>query len=169
MSSPMVKAAPGLFSIMTFWLRKISTSAATERARRSVALPGACGTTKRIGRSGKLPCEAAAVGSSHAAQAATVASVSARQFDDAVIAFSPVSCPAKRSERPNLPQRVIASSTFVQPRADPLHRLVHLCGRAGVAEPKERRAAQRVEVDPRRRRDVGVVEHALGEDRKSVV
>ena len=45
----MVKAAPGLFSMMMFWLSCVPISAATRRAIVSVALPGACGTIRRIG------------------------------------------------------------------------------------------------------------------------
>ena len=60
----MVKPAPGLFSTMIFWLRNISISAATERASRSVALPGACGTIRRIGLSGKFALRRRACGPS---------------------------------------------------------------------------------------------------------
>src|SRR3954462_11133418 len=49
---PMVSAPPGRLSTMTDWPRNLAISGAIRRAMLSVALPAACGTTKRIGRSG---------------------------------------------------------------------------------------------------------------------
>src|SRR3954468_15030467 len=49
---PMMRAPPGRLSTMTGWPRNLAISGATRRAMLSVALPAACGTTRRIGRSG---------------------------------------------------------------------------------------------------------------------
>src|SRR5258706_8444054 len=49
---PMVSAPPGRLSTTTGWPRNFAISGATRRAMLSVALPAACGTTSRIGRSG---------------------------------------------------------------------------------------------------------------------
>src|SRR5438067_6172758 len=49
-----------------------------------------------------------------------------------------------------------------KPPPDPLHRLLHVRGRSGIAEADEMAAAHRIEVGARRRRDVRLVEHALG-------
>src|SRR5262245_9326167 len=51
----------------------------------------------------------------------------------------------------------------LEPRRDPLHRLVHVGGRSGVAEADEMSALQRIEIDPRRCRHVSFRQHALGE------
>ena len=48
--------------MMIFWLRLVSISAEIERASRSVALPGAWGTMRRIGLSGNFPCGMAGAG-----------------------------------------------------------------------------------------------------------
>src|SRR5256885_3075686 len=47
---PMVRAPPGRLSTTTDCPSWRASSGATRRATLSVALPGACGTTKRIGR-----------------------------------------------------------------------------------------------------------------------
>src|SRR6185503_9494271 len=62
---PMVSAPPGRLSTMTGWPSSLDSAGATMRAMLSVALPAACGTTSRIGRSGY--CAAAG----HAAPRAT--------------------------------------------------------------------------------------------------
>src|SRR5216110_1740195 len=49
---PTVSAPPGRLSTITAWPRAFAISGATRRAMLSVALPVACGTTRRIGRSG---------------------------------------------------------------------------------------------------------------------
>src|ERR1044071_7143882 len=49
---PMVSAPPGRLSTTTGWPRNFAISGAMSRARLSVALPTACGTTRRMGRSG---------------------------------------------------------------------------------------------------------------------
>ena len=49
---PMVSAPPGRFSTTTAWPSAFDNSGERMRATVSVALPGACGTMKRIGRSG---------------------------------------------------------------------------------------------------------------------
>src|SRR5689334_11690237 len=49
---PMVSAPPGRLSTTTGWPRNFAISGAISRARLSVALPTACGTTRRMGRSG---------------------------------------------------------------------------------------------------------------------
>src|SRR5688572_28017308 len=55
---PRVNAPPGRLSTTTFWPSFLESSGARLRATLSVALPAACGTTSRIGRSGY--CAAAA-------------------------------------------------------------------------------------------------------------
>src|SRR5581483_7967296 len=52
MSRPMVSAPPGRSSTTTCWPSSGDNSAASNLAMLSVALPAACGTTKRIGWSG---------------------------------------------------------------------------------------------------------------------
>src|SRR5687767_6450019 len=49
---PMVRAPPGRFSTTTLAPSCRPSSGASRRATLSVALPAACGTTSRIGRSG---------------------------------------------------------------------------------------------------------------------
>src|SRR5215213_3713850 len=49
---PTVSAPPGRLSTTTGWPRIFAISGATRRAMLSVALPVACGTTRRSGRSG---------------------------------------------------------------------------------------------------------------------
>jgi hypothetical protein len=49
----MVSAPPGRLSTTTGCPRLCAMPGATSRAMLSVALPAACGTTKRSGRSGK--------------------------------------------------------------------------------------------------------------------
>src|SRR5688572_28652554 len=60
---PMVSAPPGRFSTTTLVPSWRPSSGASRRATLSVALPAACGTTRRIGRSGycaKATCATAA-------------------------------------------------------------------------------------------------------------
>src|SRR5262245_4316123 len=54
---PMVSAPPGRLSTTTGWPSSFESAGPTMRAMLSVALPAACGTTRRIGRSGN--CAAA--------------------------------------------------------------------------------------------------------------
>src|SRR5687768_6704914 len=49
---PMVSAPPGRLSTITAWPSSRARAGATMRAMLSVALPAACGTTRRRGRSG---------------------------------------------------------------------------------------------------------------------
>src|SRR6185503_3731827 len=49
---PMVSAPPGRLSTITGWPSSFDSAGPTRRAMLSVALPAACGTTRRIGRSG---------------------------------------------------------------------------------------------------------------------
>src|SRR5688572_24047552 len=49
---PMVSAPPGRLSTTTAWPSSLASAGATMRAMLSVALPAACGTTRRSGRSG---------------------------------------------------------------------------------------------------------------------
>src|SRR5262245_13985226 len=49
---PMVSAPPGRLSTTTAWPSSLASAGPTMRAMLSVALPAACGTTRRIGRSG---------------------------------------------------------------------------------------------------------------------
>src|SRR3954470_13507348 len=56
-----------------------------------------------------------------------------------------------------------AISTLVQPGADALDRLLHVRGRAGVAEAHEMPAVDRIEIDARRRRNMGIFQQPLGE------
>src|SRR5688572_24444180 len=65
---PMVSAPPGRFSTTTVWPSAFVSSGARMRATVSVALPGAWGTMKRIGRSGYC---AAAPAAAKARQAAS--------------------------------------------------------------------------------------------------
>src|SRR5690242_9100455 len=51
-SMPMVSAPPGRLSTTTGWPSCFAIPGETSRATLSVALPAACGTTKRTGRSG---------------------------------------------------------------------------------------------------------------------
>src|SRR5687767_10838843 len=66
---PMVSAPPGRLSTTTAWPSSFASAGATMRAMLSVALPAACGTTRRIGRSGNWARLGAAA--SHAAPRAT--------------------------------------------------------------------------------------------------
>src|SRR5262245_25696655 len=50
-----------------------------------------------------------------------------------------------------------------KPPPDPLHRLVHLGSRAGIAEPDKVPAVDWIEIDAGRRGDMGLLEHPLGE------
>src|SRR5262245_12591246 len=68
MSMPIVSAPPGRLSTTTCCPRNLDISGVTMREIVSVALPGACGTTKRIGFSGYC---ASAVPARTAATAAT--------------------------------------------------------------------------------------------------
>src|SRR5690348_10070585 len=52
---------------------------------------------------------------------------------------------------------------LAEPARDPLHRLAHIVGRTGVAEADEGATMKRIEVDARGRRDMGLLEHGLGE------
>src|ERR1700752_177081 len=56
-----------------------------------------------------------------------------------------------------------AISLALEPRPGPLPRLALPRRRARVAEADEVLAVQRIEIDARRRRHVGFLEHALGE------
>src|ERR1051325_6409286 len=56
---PMVSAPPGRFSTTTGWPRNLAISGASRREMLSVALPAACGTIMRIGRSGNCAAELA--------------------------------------------------------------------------------------------------------------
>src|SRR5688500_10592726 len=64
---PMVNAPPGRLSTTTFWPSCLESSGARVRATLSVALPAACGTTSRIGRSGYWAAAAPAATSRAAA------------------------------------------------------------------------------------------------------
>src|SRR5262245_58781068 len=69
----MVKAAPGLFSMTMVCPRMDPSSVASSRASTSVALPGACGTIRRIGFSGNAA--EASPGNSHAVAAISSAPI----------------------------------------------------------------------------------------------
>src|SRR4051812_14515639 len=56
-----------------------------------------------------------------------------------------------------------AISTLVQPGADALDRLLHVRGRAGVAEAHKMPAVDRVEIDAGRRRHMRLLQKPLGE------
>ena len=58
----MVKAAPGLFSMMIFWLRTCSISAATERAQQVGGAAGRLRDDQADRPVGKLPCAVASAG-----------------------------------------------------------------------------------------------------------
>ncbi len=60
-------------------------------------------------------------------------------------------------------RRSMRSLLLRQPFPDPRHRLAHIGGGAGVGKAQEFLAMQRIEVEPRRRRNARLLQHALGE------
>jgi hypothetical protein len=64
-SLPMTKAPPGRFSMMIDWPSSFDSSCARMRAPLSVALPGACGTTSFMARSGYCACADVAKAAAH--------------------------------------------------------------------------------------------------------
>src|SRR3954462_13620648 len=61
----MTKAPPGRFSMMKDWPSSFDSPCARMRAPLSVALPGACGTTSFMARSGYCACADVAKAAAH--------------------------------------------------------------------------------------------------------
>ena len=115
-SRPMVKAAPGLFSMMIFWSRTVRARPPAMRATVSVALPGACGTISRIGLSGNCPARTQRPATSTPRNASNSRKHRDAQLDDAVIALPRLLSCGKRSQRAAASAMRDARSALAQPR-----------------------------------------------------